>query len=238
MLGIVGDAAGLELVPGFDQLGVIAFTTTRQMGSFGTLSDESVRDVTQRWDELRATLAPFGTRLATARQVHGARVVEHVPGWDGWLRGNDADGHLSAARGTGMAVTIADCVPIFIAHPSGAAALLHSGWRGTAARIVDIALRRLVELGFAAGELHVHLGPAICGNCYEVSPDVYARLTGREVTRPTTVDLREVIASHAAAAGVREITTSPWCTRCDNDRFFSHRAGDWGRQLGVLIAAT
>jgi copper oxidase (laccase) domain-containing protein len=35
---------------------------------------------------------------------------------------------------------------------------------------------------------------------------------------------------------VKEITISPSCTRCDNDRFFSHRAGDSGRQLGVMIA--
>ena len=37
-------------------------------------------------------------------------------------------------------------------------------------------------------------------------------------------------------AGVRDVSISPWCTRCDNDRFFSHRAGDAGRQLGVIVA--
>jgi copper oxidase (laccase) domain-containing protein len=45
-----------------------------------------------------------------------------------------------------------------------------------------------------------------------------------------------LIADHARALGVRHITTSASCTRCDNDRFFSHRAGDGGRQLGVMIA--
>jgi copper oxidase (laccase) domain-containing protein len=137
-----------------------------------------------------------------------------------------------------MAVTVADCVPVFIAHESGAAALLHSGWRGTEARISSVAVERLVQLGNPAAELEVHLGPAICGGCYEVSPDVHGRLTGRAVDRPTTVDLRALIADHLHALGVRAITTSPWCTRCHNDRFFSHRAGDWGRQLGVLIAAS
>ncbi|MBK5189502.1 MAG: laccase domain-containing protein, partial [Gemmatimonadaceae bacterium] len=34
------------------------------------------------------------------------------------------------------------------------------------------------------------------------------------------------------------ITTSPWCTRCANARFFSHRAGDAGRQLAVILART
>jgi len=83
----------------------------------------------------------------------------------------------------------------------------------------------------------MHLGPAICGTCYEVSADVYRQVTSRTVERPTTVDLRAVIADHARLRGVRRISVSPGCTRCDNDRFYSHRAGDQGRQLGVMIAA-
>ena len=85
-------------------------------------------------------------------------------------------------------------------------------------------------------ELAIHLGPAICGGCYEVSPDVFERLTGRSVDRASTVDLRALIAEHARQRGVRHISVSESCTRCNNDRFYSHRAGDAGRQLGVLIA--
>lgn len=135
-----------------------------------------------------------------------------------------------------MAVTIADCVPVFIAHRNGASALLHSGWRGTAARITERAIELLAAERCPASELVLHCGPAICGRCYEVSPDVYAALTGKSVSRPTTVDLRLLIADHARAVGVREITISERCTRCDNDRFYSHRAGDAGRQLGVMVA--
>ena len=190
-----------------------------------------------RWDRLRHALAPYGPRLATAHQVHGDRIIEHGTGWEGWLRAGDADGHFSIGRGTGLAVSIADCVPVFLAHASGATALLHSGWRGTAARIVERALDLFAARGIPSIELAMHLGPSICGSCYEVSPDVYGRLTGQSVDRATPVDLRAVIADHARLAGVRRISTSPSCTRCHNDRFFSHRAGDGGRQLGVMIAA-
>jgi copper oxidase (laccase) domain-containing protein len=133
-------------------------------------------------------------------------------------------------------VSIADCVPVFLAHPSGAAALLHSGWRGTAARIVERSLDLFEARGMPASELTMHLGPAICGDCYEVSQDVFERLTGRSVDRATTVDLRSLIAGHARQRGIRRISLSQSCTRCNNDRFYSHRAGDSGRQLGVLIA--
>jgi polyphenol oxidase len=226
-----------EPVPELEAMGVRAFTTTRAAGSFGLASDEPVRDVMARWDRLRSELAPAGPRLATARQVHGDRVWLHGTGWEGWLRCGDGDGHLSLERGTGMAVSIADCVPVFVAHPSGAIALLHSGWRGTAARIVERAIDLMAACGIPSVELFVHLGPAICGKCYEVSPDVYQRVTGLSVERATPVDLRAVIADHARLRGVRRISASASCTRCDNDRFFSHRAGDQGRQLGVMVAA-
>ena len=227
----------VEVVPDFTAFGIHAFTTTRAFGSFSSASDEPIKVVMGRWSELRDALAERGVqRLATAAQVHGARVIVHRPGWLGWLRGPEADGHVSLERGTAVAITIADCVPVFIAHDSGALGILHSGWRGTAARIVQHGISEFTRAGIAAGELRLHLGPAICGKCYEVSPEVIKALTGQTVVSPQTVDLRAIIARDAESAGVRQIVVSPLCTRCNNDRFYSHRAGDAGRLLAVISA--
>jgi len=228
----------IEIVDDFAPFGIHAFTTTRDFGTFGAGGDDPVADVMGRWDAVIAHAAAHGVRrLATAKQVHGHDVLVHAPGWEGWLRCPEADGHAAVQRGTALAVTIADCVPVFLAHPSGATALLHSGWRGTAAHIVEQGIAALEHRGCAASELRLHLGPAICGACYEVSADVYGQLTGERVTAPRTVDLRLLIASHARARGVHHITTSSRCTRHDNTRFFSHRAGDRGRQIAMLFAA-
>ena len=225
-----------ETIDEFAPFGIRAFTTTRASGSFGLASDDPAALVMTRWRQLRQELRPGGARLASATQVHGTRVIVHNSHWDGWLRVDEADGHVSGGRGLALVVTVADCVPVFIAHPSGAVAILHSGWRGTASRIVEHGIDALAQRGFAIAELRVHLGPAICGRCYEVGADVYRQLTGRDSPGPTSrVDLRSVIADHARAAGVRHITTSALCTRCDNDRFYSHRAGDAGRQIGVIF---
>jgi polyphenol oxidase len=232
-MSVIADS---EVVSEFAEFGIRAFTTSRMSGSFGFMTDEPVRDVTARWAALRRELKTGGPRLATASQVHGTNVLVHHAGWEGWLRADDADGHVTSERGTGLAVTVADCVPVFIAHPSGAIGLLHSGWRGTAAGIVSRGIAMLEQRGFRAAELRLHTGPAICGKCYEVSGDVYAQLTGTNPGRPRTVDLRTLISEQARARGVTHITTSASCTRCDNDRFYSHRAGDSGRQLGVMIA--
>ncbi|HJR43068.1 MAG TPA: polyphenol oxidase family protein [Gemmatimonadaceae bacterium] len=224
-----------EAIPDFADFGITAFTTTRAAGSFSMAGRDPVGEVVARWTALRASFRDGVPRLASAAQVHGDRVLEHKDGWEGWLRGDAADGHIARAPGIAMAVSVADCVPVFIAHSSGVAALLHAGWRGTAAGILDRALDRLEGGGIRPAELRMHLGPAICGRCYEVSSEVLEKLTGESAKEPSTVDLRALLAARARERGVTRSTVSRWCTRCDNDRFFSHRAGDEGRQLGVLV---
>lgn len=224
-----------EEAPGFAELGIVAFTTTRQAGSFNLASAEPAAAVYGRWTGLVEALRPGASRLACSLQVHGERILRHEGGWSGWLRDTTgADGHLTSWRGTGMAVTLGDCVPVFVAHPGGVGAVLHSGWKGTAARILEKALTLLAEDGLDVTRALVHLGPAICGRCYEVGPDVYEAVTGRRVQEKILLDLRAALVDQARQAGAT-VTVSPSCTRCHNERFYSHRAGDDGRQLGVLV---
>lgn len=215
--------------------GVLAWTTTRADGSFGMGSLEPVADVMERWARLQDGLAALRIeRLATAHQVHGAAVERHDGGWRGWLRLRGVDGHVTNSPGTALAVTIADCTPVFVAHPRGAVAALHAGWRGTAARILDVGLDALAAMGYPADECVVHLGPSICGPCYEVGPEVLSAVYGIPATGKGQLDVREVLREQAWRRGVNHISSSAACTRCDADRFFSHRGGDPGRQLGVI----
>lgn len=232
-----GISVARENVDELAGFGVRAFTTTREAGTFGLSGADPVGEVMSRWTKLQDDLAPYARRAVIGRQVHGSHVITHRGGWEGLLRTGEADGHLAAERGIILTVSIADCVPIFIAHPSGIVALLHSGWRGTVARIIDSGINAFARLGLAPDELKVHLGPSICGRCYEVSEDVRSQLTGETATRPGNVDLRSLIAEHARDLGVRDVSVSPDCTKCDNDRYFSHRAGDTGRQVAVIVAA-
>lgn len=226
----------VERVDAFADLGILAFTTTREAGTFGLSGSDPVGEVMGRWTTLLRDLAGDARGICVAPQVHGNAVLAHASPWEGFLRTRPADGHATMERGLALAVTIADCAPVFIAHPSGAVAIAHSGWRGTEAKIVHEAIRVLAKGGLAPDELRVHVGPAICGRCYEVSAEVRARLTGEPATRPGNVDIRSLIAEDARSAGVQEITVSQYCTRCDNDRFYSHRAGDPGRQIAVIVA--
>jgi polyphenol oxidase len=219
-----------DLVPG-----VRAWTTRRDAGSFGLGSEEPVAEVLARWGRLQDELEERDVmRLASAHQTHSAIVARHEQGWRGWLRMRGVDGHFSMTPGTALAVTIADCTPVFMAHPDGAIAVLHAGWRGAAGGILDVGLALFAEHGHKVEDCVIHLGPAICGPCYEVGPEVLSAIHGRPIAEKGQLDVRAVLVSRAEARGVRQVSVSDSCTRCNNDRFFSHRAGDSGRQLGII----
>lgn len=222
----------------FALFGVRAGISTRTAGDLALNGEGPVGEVLLRWEALRQAVGAGGpgSRFATAKQVHGTRVLQHGRGWAGWLRADEGDGHFAGEPGIGLGVTVADCVPVFLAHPSGAIGLVHAGWRGTAAGILRVALAVFHEYRMSPADVRVHLGPAICGHCYEVGADVYAQLTGLQTGASRPVDLRALLAQQAESAGVRHVTTSPFCTRCDNALFFSHRAGDGGRQVAAIAS--
>jgi copper oxidase (laccase) domain-containing protein len=78
------------------------------------------------------------------------------------------------------------------------------------------------------------LGPSICEDCYEVGPEVLTAVHGAPFTTKGQLDVRHVLMKQARARGVERVTATSLCTKCDNERFFSHRAGDEGRLLGVI----
>jgi polyphenol oxidase len=224
--------AGVEPVGAFDFPSVVAFTTTRERGDFNLLGVQPSAEAIAAWltlqDELRVP------RFAYGKQVHGNRVVLHNDGWSGWLRVADTDGHVAIHSGIALAVTLADCVPVFLAHPDGVVALLHAGWRGVAAGIVERAAAVLHSERYEMSDVHAHLGPAICGNCYEVGAEVIHAVEGRSVEGPTMLDLRAALGEQLQRRGVRHISVSEFCTRHHNERFFSYRAGDAGRHIAVI----
>jgi polyphenol oxidase len=228
MKGMASFPVPHEIAPGFPP-GIVALTTRRQAGSYGLAGDDPVGEVLARWTKLPASFGVEVSAITCSPQVHGAAVIQHDFKSPGFLRTAPADGHFTREKGLALAVTIADCTPVFLAHESGAIAVLHAGWRGTAARIVDAALEVFRSHEIPLSEVVAHLGPSICGDCYEVGPEVHHALYGTSTAGPATVDVRSVLAQQLHARGVSKVTRSSSCTLCDNAEFFSHRAGDQGR---------
>ena len=213
--------------------------TTGRDFNLGLSGDQPVGAALDRWRTLRAALGMSGA--VHARQVHGADVAVHpMDGIRGMLVMEGVDGHLSDRPGFLLSVSVADCVPVFLVDEDRrAVAVLHAGWRGTAAGIVARGLERAQETyGTEPPDVWLHTGPAICGDCYEVGPEVHAAVRpGQEPpVAPTPIDLRSAIAEQAIEAGIRpeRISISAHCTLCGPGEFFSHRRGSTGRQMGVV----
>ena len=220
-------------------------TTARESGDdhpfdLGLFADGSQPEsARRRWRTLRESLG--GERVVHAHQVHGAEVRLHrgvgARVQDPHLV-DDCDGHVADTPGVLLAVTTADCVPVFIVDPERrAVAALHAGWRGAASGVLERGIEVMVSsFSSRLEDLLVHLGPAICGACYEVGPEVFEALNQKVPEGPEPIDLREVIARRAVRAGVRDesISVSAHCTKCTDSGLFSHRAGHGERQAGFI----
>jgi hypothetical protein len=224
-----------------ERFGVVAGITERGAAgdfSLGLWSGSRAEDVTARWRAFRAWMAPRFPAVVMARQVHSATVRRHGAVGPGWHVGDGYDGHVTLERGLLFAVTVADCVPIYLVDRAGRGlALLHAGWRGTAGGMMEAGIGALCDLvGGEPQDLAVHLGVSICGACYEVGPEVAWAVRGDGAKGPVRLDLRAVLAARARRLGVTEVSVSPFCSAHDRSRFFSHRAsqGDGARMVAYL----
>jgi YfiH family protein len=180
----------------------------------------------------RRVAEAVGARFAQGRQVHGAHVRRVLDGAE--AEPAEADGQATALAGVAPVVLVADCLPIALAVP-GAVAMLHVGWRGLAAGVVEEGVAAVSELAGRA-PVAAAIGPGAGGCCYRVGEDVHAALGG-EGRRGDHLDLKAIAARRLADAGVGEVHDVGLCTICaDPALFFSHRRdrGVTGRQAGVV----
>lgn len=204
--------------------------------NLGVLTDDDPERVGENRRRLAAAAGLAPGSVAMGWQVHGSELAEWTEpaGPNGPLAPGaelaQVDGHLTDLPGLGLLVLGADCLPVALAAP-GRVAMVHCGWRGLAAGIVEAAVARFDEPPTAA------LGPAIGRCCYEVGPEVLAEFEGLEdVAEGRMLDVRAVARRKLVAAGVTRIEDVDLCTSCREDLFFSHRrdAGVTGRQAGMV----
>jgi hypothetical protein len=195
----------------------------------------------------RLAAGAFGVdlaRLVFARQVHGAGVA--VVGGDDAGRGATADGDavadadvlVTTTPGVTLVVMVADCVPLALVDPhAGVLAVVHAGWRGTAAGVVGAALDTMVERGAAREAIRAWIGPAVAPERYQVTDEVRRALgeaVGREPLDPAVaradgpghwlVDLVAANGQQLRRGGVAAGHVSACGVTTADERFFSDRA--------------
>ena len=181
-------------------------------------------------------------RVYSLVQIHSRTVVPlgagagALPEAAAFVR--EGDGMVSFSRLPVLAVTVADCLPVFLLDTRrGFFAVLHSGWKGTG--IVCEALKIMKAAGTEPEDLAAVLGPCIQDCCYRVDEerarafeDAFggpgpAFPLGPVVRRDSSgvfLSLQAANARLLAAAGLRHIA------RCEDCTYTGEQLGSFRRQ--------
>jgi len=190
-----------------------------------------------------------------ASQVHGNRVAivrDEDRGKGAFDRSSylcDVDAMVTNKNGICLVTQAADCVPILFFDPvKKAIGAAHAGWKGTIAKIsAEVVKAFIVEFGSNPSDIVVGIGPSIGSCCYEVGEEVVAMVKDAFTTTEGLIsvntkfskpvfDLWEANRRTLTEVGIKpeNIELTGLCTKCQNDLFFSARAGDKGR-FGAFI---
>ena len=159
----------------------------------------------------------------------------------------DTDGLILAEKGNAIFLNFADCTPLIIYDKvKNIGAVSHAGWRGTVGKIAKVTVNKMVdEFGCNPLDMVAAIGPAISLCCYNVGQEVYDKLmltvsdfSGLSENREGNiyVDLKGINKHQLEECGISEIDVCPYCTCCDNDKFFSYRKenGTTNRHSAIL----
>ncbi len=184
-----------------------------------------------------------GEKVVSVKSVHGDNIVI-VTEKDCGKFIDGTDGLITGCRDVYLSITIADCLPVIIfSIEKPAISLLHCGWKGLEKGIIGKSVLRIKHsFNIDPDNLYAGIGPGI-GKChYEVGvdfqekfmayPDAFLQRRGR-----IFADIKSIAQKQLEDAGVKleNIDTSPVCTYCEADRYFSHRK-DKSEPVKAMIA--
>lgn len=153
--------------------------------------------------------------------------------------GASGDALFTAEPDAVLGVWVGDCAPVALIGDSNVA-IAHAGWRGVRDGILESVLTQFRSMGDRPRSAIV--GPHIQRCCNEFGRDDLATMVAKfgpvasstdRCGRPS-LDLGSVIRSELQRFDVDRVVTVDACTRCCNDLYFSHRAGDPERQVMAI----
>ena len=160
-----------------------------------------------------------------------------------------ADAILTDSKGVSLFMQFADCVPILIYDPvNNIIGIVHAGWQGTVKRIVQNAVRYMIETFSSDPELILAgIGPSIGPGHYEVGKNVIIEVDEKLkdirsevlVTKngKTYFDLWKSNELLLFQSGVKKIEVAGICTACNLDEWYSYRLeGQKSGRFGVFMS--
>lgn len=217
-------------------------------------------NVLENFRRLGAAVGFAPEDVVVSRQIHST-IVERVgqADRDSHFRGTsrERDGLVTDETDVALTAYGADCPTILLYDPEHrAVSAVHAGWRGTAAGIAARAVETLTaEYGTRPGAIQAAIGPCIGRCCFETHrevPDAMLAALGTDAMEAIDtpdgpppygaeakfhVDLKLVNMLWLRRTGVTDIDVCPDCTRCREDRYWSHRrtGNRRGSQAAIIV---
>jgi YfiH family protein len=176
----------------------------------------------------------IGLPIQFMDQVHGnnVEVIHEVNS-----SSPTADAIVTTNPKIALAVMVADCIPLLLSNQKSVAAV-HVGRKGLMNKVAGKTLS--IMNGIDSSPITAIIGPSICGQCYEVSEDIFTEVTSafpqsRSKTRDggLALNLAAALISDLQKVGVKVLDQSQ-CTM-EQTSFYSYRRdGVTGRQVGVI----
>ncbi|MBI5402188.1 MAG: peptidoglycan editing factor PgeF [Ignavibacteriae bacterium] len=155
----------------------------------------------------------------------------------------DSDALYTNTKNTFLAISIADCIPVFLYEPSKKITTgIHSGWKGTLNKITTVTVEKLKnEFSVNPGNIFAFIGPGISSEHFEVGKDVYDLFENdvKEIrSGKYFIDLKLNNYKQLIKLGVKpeNIEVSEYCTFKNEKLFHSYRRDrdNSGRMIGVI----
>ena len=225
------------------------FSTTRHGGvsqgeyasfNINEYCGDSPEDIVANRKALCDELGLTTDRLVMPHQTHGVEVRQiakdfiDLPDNIRKMILEGVDALMTDESGICIGVSTADCIPMIIYDARHhAVSVVHAGWRGTVARIVEKVVKAMAVTYHSKPEdLECIIGPGISLDAFEVGMEVYEQfrqagfeMSSRFVRGKWHIDLKECNRQQLVSLGVKPeaITVSPICTYNENKDFFSAR---------------
>jgi len=173
------------------------------------------------------------------RQVHGVNLIDAARA----PVAPEADGAFAKQPGAVCAVLTADCLPVLLCDGAGTrVAVLHAGWRGLAAGVIEQGVQ---ALGVPGHDLLAWLGPAIGPQAFEVGPEVRDAFMRRDARAADAfrssngdryrADIYLLARQRLMRLGIETVYGGGFCTVTDHARFYSYRRdGACGRMASLI----
>ena len=153
-----------------------------------------------------------------------------------------ADGLATQSEDVFLAVTVADCIPVYFFDPTkGIIAIAHCGWKGIVSGVVENSILKMAELGTEAKDVQVAIGPGLFACHFEIKEDILERFKKYEEfiikkEGKIFVDLKGSIKKQLTGLQVKigNIEESEECT-FEGEKFFSYRR-DKPQRIEAMVA--